>query len=138
MWSHDLEPRPLLVDRLAQPFDQGAVDAVTDQQSNGTALQGFRRLANDAEGRRGPIRLRRTGRETDCFLGTRFELVWGFSGQVVVFWLVAGSLFGAGRPFFVPSPAIRFAEHAEGVKEPKRLAQLGGLPPSDGLCFAAP
>ena len=26
----------------------------------------------------------------------------------------ASSLFGAGRPFFVPWPAIRFAEHAEG------------------------
>jgi hypothetical protein len=24
------------------------------------------------------------------------------------------------RPFFVPSPAIRFAERAEGVKGPKR------------------
>src|SRR5690348_17260259 len=36
------------------------------------------------------------------------------------FWLVGGSLFGAGRPFFVPSPAIRFAERAEGVKGPKR------------------
>jgi hypothetical protein len=31
-----------------------------------------------------------------------------------------GSLFGAGKPFFVPSPAIRFAERAEGVKGPKR------------------
>ena len=31
-----------------------------------------------------------------------------------------GSLFGAGRPFFVPSPAIRFPERAEGVKGPKR------------------
>jgi hypothetical protein len=30
------------------------------------------------------------------------------------------SLFGAGRPFFVPSPAIRFPERAEGVKGPKR------------------
>jgi hypothetical protein len=49
-----------------------------------------------------------------------FELVWGFSCQVVVFGFVAGSLFGAGRPFFVPSPAIRFAERAEGVKGPKR------------------
>jgi hypothetical protein len=29
-------------------------------------------------------------------------------------------LFGAGRPFFVPSPAIRFPERAEGVKGPKR------------------
>ena len=25
-----------------------------------------------------------------------------------------------GKPFFVPSPAIRFAERAEGVKGPKR------------------
>jgi hypothetical protein len=32
------------------------------------------------------------------------------------FWSVAGSLFGAGKPFFAPSPAIRFAERAEGVK----------------------
>ena len=29
-------------------------------------------------------------------------------------------LFGAGRPFFVPSPGVRFAERAEGVKGPKR------------------
>jgi hypothetical protein len=36
------------------------------------------------------------------------------------FWFFAGSLFGAGKPFFVPSPAIRFAERAEGVKGPKR------------------
>jgi hypothetical protein len=36
------------------------------------------------------------------------------------FWSGAGSLFGAGKPFFVPSPAIRFAERAEGVKGPKR------------------
>ena len=36
------------------------------------------------------------------------------------FWVVVGSLFGAGKPFFVPSPAIRFAERAEGVKGPKR------------------
>ena len=48
-----------------------------------------------------------------------FEPVWGFSCQVV-FWFVSGSLFGAGKPFFVPSPAIRFAERAEGVKGPKR------------------
>jgi len=48
-----------------------------------------------------------------------FEPVWGFSCQVV-FWVVVGSLFGAGKRFFVPSPAIRFAERAEGVKGPKR------------------
>src|SRR5438445_9677670 len=35
------------------------------------------------------------------------------------FWLLGGSLFGAGKPFFIPSPAIRFAERAEGVKGPK-------------------
>jgi len=29
-------------------------------------------------------------------------------------------LCSAERPFFVPSPAIRFAERAEGVKGPKR------------------
>jgi hypothetical protein len=52
--------------------------------------------------------------------GGGFELVWGFSCQVVVFGFVAGSLFGAERPFFVPSPTIRFAERAEGVKGPKR------------------
>ena len=36
------------------------------------------------------------------------------------FLVCAGSLFGAERPFLVPSPAIRFAERAEGVKGPKR------------------
>jgi hypothetical protein len=51
--------------------------------------------------------------------GDGFEPVWGFSCQVV-FWFVGGSLFGAGKSFFVPSPAIRFAERAEGVKGPKR------------------
>ena len=39
-----------------------------------------------------------------------FELVWGFSCQVVVLGLAESSLFGAGKPFFIPSPAIRFAE----------------------------
>jgi hypothetical protein len=36
------------------------------------------------------------------------------------FGFAVSSLFGAGRSFFVPSPAIRFAERAEGVKGPKR------------------
>ena len=35
------------------------------------------------------------------------------------FWFVVGSLFGAGKPFLVRSPAIWFAERAEGVKGPK-------------------
>jgi uncharacterized protein YbjT (DUF2867 family) len=47
------------------------------------------------------------------------RLVWGFSCQVVVL-VCCRFLFGAERPFFVPSPAIRFAERAEGVKGPKR------------------
>src|SRR5439155_17295731 len=51
--------------------------------------------------------------------GSGFEPVWGFSCQVS-FSFGAGSLFRAGKPFFVPSPAIRFAERAEGVKGPKR------------------
>ena len=51
------------------------------------------------------------------------------------FWLFGDSLFGAGMPFFVPSPAIRFAERGEGVKGPKRLAKLGGLPLS-GACVS--
>ena len=41
--------------------------------------------------------------------GDGFELVWGFFCQVAVL-VIGGSLFGAGKPFFVPSPAIRFAE----------------------------
>jgi hypothetical protein len=51
--------------------------------------------------------------------GTGFGPVCGISCQVV-FLVVAGSLFGAEKPFLVPSPAIRFAERAEGVKGPKR------------------
>jgi hypothetical protein len=49
-----------------------------------------------------------------------FELVWGFSCQAVIFGFAESSLFGAGGPFFIPSPAIRFPERAEGVKGPKR------------------
>src|ERR1700737_927177 len=52
-------------------------------------------------------------REMDSNLYGAFPVKWWF----LVF---AGSLFGAGKPFFVPSPAIRFAERAEGVKGPKR------------------
>ena len=67
-----------------------------------------------------PRHLQRNRKFVDSPLeGTGFELVWGFSCQVV-FWFVGGSLFGARKSFFVPSPAIRFAERAEGVKGPKR------------------
>ena len=52
--------------------------------------------------------------------GDGFELVWGFSCQVVVFGLLPVLCSEREGPFFVPSPAIRFPERAEGVKGPKR------------------
>jgi hypothetical protein len=52
--------------------------------------------------------------------GTGFEPCMGLFVSSGCFGFVAGSLFGAGKPFFVPSPAVRFAERAEGVKGPKR------------------
>ena len=52
--------------------------------------------------------------------GDGFELVWGFSCQAVIFGLLPVLCSERGKPFFVPSPAIRFAERAEGVKGPKR------------------
>ena len=52
--------------------------------------------------------------------GDGFELVWGFSCQVVIFGLLPVLCSELEKPFFVPSPAIRFAERAEGVKGPKR------------------
>src|SRR5215470_14739482 len=77
----------------------------------------------------------RYGSSSDSPLeGTGFEPVWGFSCQVV-FWVVVGSLFGAGKRFFVPSPEIRFAERAEGVKEPQTVAKLSGVPLS-GACVS--
>jgi hypothetical protein len=41
-----------------------------------------------------------------------------------------GSLFGAGKPFFVPSPAIRFRGARGRGQGTETVAQLGGLPPS--------
>src|SRR5947208_3367397 len=52
-------------------------------------------------------------REVDSNLYGAFRVKWCFR-------FIASSLFGAGRPFFVPSPTIRFAERAEEVKGPKR------------------
>src|SRR6267378_7793475 len=61
------------------------------------------------------------GRETDSPLEQAgFELVWGFSCQVVVLGLWPVLCSELEGPFFVPSPAIRFPERAEGVKGPKR------------------
>jgi hypothetical protein len=58
--------------------------------------------------------LRRTGTKS-------LQTCMGFFCQVV-FWFVAGSLFGAERPFLVPSPAIRFAERAERCQGTEMLA----------------
>ena len=52
--------------------------------------------------------------------GDGFELVWGFSCQAVVWVVLTVFCSERERPFFVPSPAIRFADRAEGVKGPKR------------------
>jgi hypothetical protein len=49
-----------------------------------------------------------------------FELVWGFYLSSGCFRFIGSFLFGAGGPFFIPSPTIRFPERAEGVKGPKR------------------
>jgi len=60
---------------------------------------------------------------------------------LVLFCSWASSLFGAGRPFFVPSPAIRLPERAQGVKGPKRGRSLAACrprlrPPSRGQALA--
>ena len=52
--------------------------------------------------------------------GRRIRTCMGLLLSSSCFWFIASSLFGAGKPLFVPSPAIRFAERAEGVKGPKR------------------
>src|SRR5438105_14139205 len=50
--------------------------------------------------------------------------VWGFSCQAVVSGCAEVFCSERERPFFVPSPGIRFAERAEGVKGPKRQQSL--------------
>jgi hypothetical protein len=55
----------------------------------------------------------RRWRKADSNLYGAFPVKW-------LFLVYTSSLFGAGKPFFIPSPAIRFAERAEGVKGPKR------------------
>ena len=48
------------------------------------------------------------------------NLYGAFSCQVVVFDLLRVLCSEREGPFFIPSPTIRFAERAEGVKGPKR------------------
>ena len=52
--------------------------------------------------------------------GTGFELVWGFSCQVVIFGLLAVLCSERESRSSFRRLAIRFAERAEGVKGPKR------------------
>jgi hypothetical protein len=47
-------------------------------------------------------------REPDSNLYGAFPVKW-------CFWFVGGSLSGAVKPFFVPSPAIRFAERRQSI-----------------------
>jgi hypothetical protein len=51
--------------------------------------------------------------------GAGFELVWGFSCQVVVFGCCR-FFVRSGKAVLRPVATIRFAERAEGVKGPKR------------------
>jgi hypothetical protein len=67
--------------------------------------------------------------------GERIRTCMGLFLSSSHFWFVGGSLFGAGKPFFIPSPAVRFAERAEEVKGTETVAKLGGLPPS-GACVS--
>ena len=58
--------------------------------------------------------------ETPCWRGMDSNLYGAFPVKRL-FWVVV-TVFCSERerPFFVPSPGIRFAERAEGVKGPKR------------------
>jgi hypothetical protein len=65
--------------------------------------------------------------------GNGFELVWGFSCQVVFFGLLPVLCSERKGPFFIPSPTIRFPERAQWGQGTETLAKLGALPPS-GAC----
>jgi len=73
-----------------------------------------------------------TASDTAGFCNGAFHVKWFFAApqrqsvsrlrfrQSILVSFRSSSLFGAGRPFLVPSPAIRIPERAEGVKGPKR------------------
>src|SRR6516225_6531243 len=67
--------------------------------------------------------------------GGGFELVWGFSCQVVLFGLLPVLCSEREGPFFTPSPAIRFPECAQWCQGTETLAKLGALPRS-GACVS--
>ena len=60
------------------------------------------------------------------------RLVWEFLCQVV-FWFVAGSLFGAERPFLVPSLTIRFADEIRCYRGPIPVVTSTAQSPSELL-----
>ena len=83
--------------------------------------QSRRRLVPGGAPRRQPQNSHRAGSSLDSLLEQAgFELVWGFPRQVVFFGLLPVLCSERGGAFFVPSPAIRFPERAEGVKGSKR------------------
>jgi len=53
LWSNDLDPGTLLLDRDTQGFDQATIGTVTDEHTDHSAFQGLRGLADYAERRRG-------------------------------------------------------------------------------------
>src|ERR1700731_3311016 len=85
------------------------------------------------------IRHRKSGSHRTCmglFLSRGFSpRGWAVDPLIVRLGLLTVLCSERERPFFVPSPAIRFPERAEGVKGDRNASaawQLGSL------CFAAP
>ena len=66
--------------------------------------------------------------------GDGFELVWGFSCQVVVL-VFAGSLFGAGKAVLRPVACDQVRGARGRGQGTETVAKLGGLPPS-GACVS--
>ena len=62
--------------------------------------------------------------------GDGFELVWGFSCQVVVLGCADSFLFGAGKAVFRPVACDQVRGARGRGQGTETLAKLGGLPPS--------
>src|SRR6516165_2686715 len=67
-----------------------------------------------------PRGARRAGLHGLCAGGDWIQTCMGLFVSSSSFWFVAGFFVRSEKPFFVPSPAIRFPERAEGGKGPKR------------------
>jgi len=59
----------------------------------------------------------------------------GLSLSSGVFRFIVSALLGAGTPFFIPSPTIRFPERAQWGQGTETLAKLGALAAS-GACVS--